>query len=71
VYNSLSCQLLKAYHCADGLALDRVAGNLYWTDAAEHHIEVVDPEEPRNRKILLTTGDSSIPRAIVVDPHEG
>ena len=59
------------YIYADGLAWDWVAENLYWTDAAEHHIGVVDPLEPNNRKILLSTGDGSIPRAIVVDPHEG
>lgn len=59
------------YYCTDGLAWDWVAENLYWTDAAEHHIEVMDLLNTSNRKILVSTGDSSIPRAIVVDPHEG
>ena len=64
--------ILKLFHCsADGLAWDWVGKNLYWTDAAEHHIEVMDPFETDNRKILITTGDNSIPRAIVVDPHQG
>lgn len=64
------------YHCdvrvllsADGLAWDWVNKKLYWTDATEEDIEVLDPNTfDLQRKVLIDTGTGSTPRAIVVDP---
>ena len=52
----------------DGLAVDWITGQLYWTDALFKQIEVYDPSNG-NRKLLISTGTSTIPRAIVVDPN--
>ncbi len=52
----------------DGLAWDWVNKKLYWTDAAEQDIEVLDPQTGY-RKVLINTGAGSMPRAIVVDPE--
>ena len=54
---------------ADGLAWDWVNRNLYWTDAEDKDIEVIDPLST-HRKLLISTGSSSMPRAIVVDPQK-
>jgi len=54
---------------ADGLAWDWVNKKLYWTDAADKDIEVIDPISSGHRKLLISTGNTSIPRAIVVDPQ--
>ena len=40
---------------------------LYWTDASDHDIEVLDPNTG-HRKVLIHLENGSIPRAIVVDP---
>ena len=51
----------------DGLSVDWVNKKLYWTDATLQHIEVYDmPTE--NRRVLIRTGNTTTPRAIVVDP---
>ena len=41
---------------------------LYWTDAEDNDIEVLDPQTG-HRKVLISTGNNSNPRAIVVDPR--
>ena len=51
----------------DGLSVDWVNGKLYWTDATLKHIEVYDMQT-RIRRVLIRTGNSTTPRAIVVDP---
>ena len=51
----------------DGLSVDWVNGKLYWTDATLKHIEVYDMQTGI-RKVLIRTGSSTTPRAIVVDP---
>ena len=51
----------------DGIAWDWINKKLYWTDATEKDIEVLDPSSG-HRKVLAHTGATSIPRAIVVDP---
>ena len=53
---------------ADGLAWDWVNKKLYWTDAADKDIEVIDPLT-FHRKLLISTGNTTIPRAIIVDPR--
>ena len=52
---------------ADGLSVDWVNGKLYWTDATLKHIEVYDMQTGI-RKVLIRTGNTTSPRAIVVDP---
>ena len=53
---------------ADGLAWDWVNRKLYWTDAEDNDIEVMDPVTTQ-RKVLISTGNATNPRAIVVDPQ--
>ena len=53
---------------AGGLAWDWVNRKLYWTDATDNDIEVLDPLTAQ-RKVLLSTGNGTDPRAIVVDPQ--
>ena len=51
----------------DGLSVDWVNRKLYWTDATLQHIEVYDTTTG-NRRVLIRTQNTTIPRAIVVDP---
>lgn len=53
----------------DGLAVDWVAENLYWTDAGTDRIEV-SRLDGKNRKVLISRGLQE-PRAISVDPIKG
>uniref|UniRef100_A0A146LA52 Very low-density lipoprotein receptor n=2 Tax=Lygus hesperus TaxID=30085 RepID=A0A146LA52_LYGHE len=53
----------------EGLAVDWVHGNIYWTDTGKKTIEVSDLGG-NNRKTLISTGLEE-PRALVVDPEEG
>jgi len=52
----------------DGLAWDWVNRKLYWTDAQERDIEVLDALNGQ-RKLLVSTGNTTTPRAIIVDPN--
>ena len=51
----------------DGLSVDWVSGKLYWTDATLKHIEVYD-RSTGVRRVLIETGNTTTPRALVVDP---
>jgi len=53
----------------DGLAVDWVARNLYWTDSGTDRIEV-SRLNGSSRKILISDGLDE-PRAIIVDPIGG
>ena len=53
---------------AGGLAWDWVNRKLYWTDETDNDIEVLHPLTTQ-RKVLLSTGNETDPRAIVVDPQ--
>ena len=53
--------------CTDGLAVDWIANNLYWTDAFYRRLEVLDLDTMQ-RKELIRFGPFTIPRAIEVDP---
>ena len=51
----------------DDLSVDWVNGKLYWTDSTLKQIEVYDMQTGI-RKVLIRTGNTTSPRAIVVDP---
>lgn len=53
----------------DGVAIDWVARNIYWTDTGTDHIEVARLNGSY-RKVLISE-DLYEPRAIVVDPLDG
>uniref|UniRef100_A0AAQ4PNY3 EGF-like domain-containing protein n=1 Tax=Gasterosteus aculeatus aculeatus TaxID=481459 RepID=A0AAQ4PNY3_GASAC len=53
-----------------GIAVDWVAGNLYWTDSGRDVIEVAQIGGGRYRKTLIS-GMIDEPYAIVVDPQRG
>ena len=52
---------------SDGLAWDWINEKLYWTDPEDLEIEVYDPATD-HRRSLLSTGTTSIPRGLAVDP---
>ena len=54
-------------HGTDGLAWDWVNEKLYWTDSGSEEVEVYDPASDL-RMTLISTGEDTIPRGIVVDP---
>ncbi|KTG31606.1 hypothetical protein cypCar_00019954, partial [Cyprinus carpio] len=56
-------------HSPEGLALDWVQHNLYWTDSGDRTISVASADGSR-RRVLIST-DLSEPRAIAVDPERG
>ena len=53
----------------DGIAVDWIARNLYWTDTGMDRIEV-SRLNGSSRKVLISEGLRE-PRAIVVDPGKG
>ena len=53
----------------DGIAIDWVADNMYWTDADTNCIEVARLDG-RYRKVIVST-DLDQPRAIVLHPAKG
>ncbi|XP_028822310.1 low-density lipoprotein receptor-related protein 8-like isoform X2 [Denticeps clupeoides] len=59
----------SALHTPEGLALDWVHNNLYWTDAGDRSISVATADGSK-RKVLIDS-DLSEPRAIAVDPGQG
>ena len=52
----------------DGLAVDWIHQNLYWTDTGNNRIEVVSLKNPEWRRAVIKE-DLDEPRAIVVDPR--
>ncbi|XP_049880284.1 low-density lipoprotein receptor-related protein 1 [Pectinophora gossypiella] len=54
---------------AEGLAVDWVAGNLYWVESSLHQIEVARLDGQYRRTLIA--GDMDSPRAIAVDPNMG
>ena len=53
----------------EGLAIDWVAGNIYWVESNLDQIEVARLDGS-NRSTLIA-GNMTNPRAIVLDPREG
>ena len=51
----------------EGIALDWVSNNLYWTESITGNLEVLDLDI-FERAVVLNTGADSIPRGIAVDP---
>ncbi|CAG5013242.1 unnamed protein product [Parnassius apollo] len=54
---------------AEGLAVDWIAGNLYWVESSLHQIEVARVDGKYRRTLIAEDMDS--PRAIAVDPRKG
>ncbi|XP_041974246.1 low-density lipoprotein receptor-related protein 1 [Aricia agestis] len=54
---------------AEGLAVDWIAGNLYWVESSLHQIEVARLDGKYRRTLI--TGELDSPRAIAVDPRLG
>ncbi|KAM7388138.1 hypothetical protein PAMP_024337 [Pampus punctatissimus] len=61
--------LIDSLHSPEGLAVDWVHKNIYWTDSGNKSISVATGDG-RKRKVLIAT-ELSEPRAIAVDPHQG
>lgn len=58
---------LMSLQCTDGIAVDWISDKLYWTDARLKHIEAYD-QKSGDRKIIIKTGNETVPRGIVGDP---
>lgn len=54
---------------AEGLAVDWLSGNIYWTDAKKHVIEVASKDG--YYRYTLFSGRMNIPHALVLDPPAG
>uniref|UniRef100_A0A3Q2XT17 Low density lipoprotein receptor-related protein 8, apolipoprotein e receptor n=1 Tax=Hippocampus comes TaxID=109280 RepID=A0A3Q2XT17_HIPCM len=67
--SSQQLTLLEALHSPEGLAVDWVHKNIYWTDSGNKSISVATGDGSK-RKMLIVT-ELSEPRAIAVDPHQG
>ena len=52
----------------DDIAYDWISEKIYWTDGTHLEIEVVDLGGSGDCRILIKTGERSVPRAIVLDP---
>uniref|UniRef100_A0A8C1G519 Low density lipoprotein receptor-related protein 8, apolipoprotein e receptor n=1 Tax=Cyprinus carpio TaxID=7962 RepID=A0A8C1G519_CYPCA len=58
-----------ALHSPEGLAMDWVHKNIYWTDSGDKTISVAT-SDGKKRKVLIDT-ELGEPRAIAVDPRQG
>uniref|UniRef100_A0A8C5EVK0 Low-density lipoprotein receptor-related protein 8-like n=1 Tax=Gouania willdenowi TaxID=441366 RepID=A0A8C5EVK0_GOUWI len=61
--------LIDSLHSPEGLAVDWVHKNIYWTDSGNKSISVATGDGTK-RKSLIST-ELSEPRAIAVDPQQG
>lgn len=67
--SSQQVTLIDSLISPEGLAVDWVHKNIYWTDSGNKSISVATGDG-RKRKVLIAT-ELSEPRAIAVDPHQG
>uniref|UniRef100_A0A3Q2CY79 Low density lipoprotein receptor-related protein 1Ab n=1 Tax=Cyprinodon variegatus TaxID=28743 RepID=A0A3Q2CY79_CYPVA len=64
--------LKDGIHTVEGIAVDWMGGNLYWTDdGPKKTISVARLEKASQTRKTLIEGKMSHPRAIVVDPQHG
>ncbi len=64
--------LISGIHTVEGIAVDWMGGNLYWTDdGPKKTISVARLEKASQTRKTLIEGKMSHPRAIVVDPQHG
>lgn len=54
---------------AEGLAVDWLSGNIYWTDAKKHVVEVASKDG--YYRYALFSGLVNMPHALVLDPPAG
>lgn len=54
---------------AEGLAVDWLSGNIYWTDAKKRVIEVASKDG--YYRYTLFSGRMNMPHALVLDPPAG
>ena len=59
--------VILLFYLLEGIAVDWINKMLYWTDARSKKVEVFDLHGG-HRKLLITTGEDTIPRTIIVDP---
>uniref|UniRef100_A0A3B3SQG6 Low density lipoprotein receptor-related protein 8, apolipoprotein e receptor n=1 Tax=Paramormyrops kingsleyae TaxID=1676925 RepID=A0A3B3SQG6_9TELE len=72
IYSDSSQQITlidSALHSPEGLAIDWIHKNLYWTDSGDKTISVATGDG-KKRRVLIHT-ELSEPRAIAVDPKQG
>ena len=67
--SSQQVTLIDSLQSPEGLAVDWVHKNIYWTDSGNKSISVATGDG-RKRKVLIAT-ELSEPRSIAVDPHQG
>ncbi len=61
--------LVKTIYGVEGLAVDWIAGNLYWTDQVVQTVEV--SRLNGSNRYVVVHGDMEKPRSIVVHPAKG
>lgn len=61
--------IVSEVHHPDGIAVDWIARNMYWTDTGTDRIEVARLNGSSRR--ILITENLDEPRAIVLDPADG
>lgn len=64
-----ACVQIKELKMPRGIAVDWVAGNLYWTDSGRDVIEVAQMSGQHCKTLI--SGMIDEPYAIVVDPQRG
>lgn len=72
IYALLPFLLISGIHTVEGIAVDWMGGNLYWTDdGPKKTISVARLEKASQTRKTLIEGKMTHPRAIVVDPQHG
>lgn len=66
------CLYSTGIHTVEGIAVDWMGQNLYWTDdGPKKTISVAKLEKASQTRKTLIEGNMTHPRAIVVDPAHG